>query len=184
MNRPRLVQVFVLAWLTVVWVWLWGDISAANIISGATVGFFIMLLLPLPRVPVEGRAHPLSILMLFLTVCYYALESSAQVAWLAVRPGPLPVTGVLRVRLKIRSDLILVLCCDVLNLIPGTMVLEIDQERRLVYVHVLDVGSDAAVTKFYRSTHRLERLFISSFEREADWRPSPWNVDRRKGEAR
>ncbi len=168
MSRSRAVQLFVLLWLATVYVWLWGDISAANIVAGLAIGLLIMLLLPLPRVHVEGKAHPFSILTLMGLTAYYALESSAQVAWLAVRPGPPPVTGVLRIRLAIRSDLVLVLCCDVLNLIPGTMVLEIDKERRVVYVHVLDVGSDKAVNKFYRSTRRLERLFIAAFERESD----------------
>lgn len=172
MSRSRVVQLFVLIWLATVYVWLWGDVSAANIVAGLAIGLLIMLALPLPRVHVHGRAHPISILALIVLIAYYALESSVQVAWLAVRPGSPPATGVLRVRLTIQSDLVLVLCCDVLNLIPGTMVLEIDKETRVVYVHVLDVGSDEAVNNFYRSTRRLERLFIASFEREADWQRS------------
>jgi multicomponent Na+:H+ antiporter subunit E len=169
-NRSRVVSLFVLIWLTIVYVWLWGDISVANVAGGLVVGGVIMVALPLPRVQVEGRLHPLSFAVLVALTAYYALESSAQVAWLAVRPGAPPVTGVLRVQLSIKSDLVLVLCCDVLNLIPGTMVLEIDKVRRVVYVHVLDVSSDAAVDKFYRTTRRLEQLFISAFERPAEWK--------------
>ncbi|MDP0977740.1 Na+/H+ antiporter subunit E, partial [Klebsiella pneumoniae] len=82
------------------------------------------VLLPLPRVPVEGRVHLLSILRLLWMIVYYAIVSSIQVAWLAIRPSPPPVTGVLRYQLGIKSDLVLTLCIDVLNLIPGTMVLE------------------------------------------------------------
>ncbi|KAA0022160.1 Na+/H+ antiporter subunit E [Antrihabitans cavernicola] len=166
MSRTATVRLFVLAWLAAVWVLLWGDISIANVLAGLAVGLLIMTLLPLPRVPVDGRAHLWSIIQLIWLTAYYALESSAQVAWLAVRPGPPPVTGVLRVRLSIESDLVMVLCCDVLNLIPGTMVIELDKERRLAYVHVLDVGSERSVERFYSTTRRLEQLFIDSFERE------------------
>ena len=172
MNRSRLVQLSVLVWLAVVWVLLWGDISIANIAGGFAVGFLVMVLMPLPRVPVEGRVHPVSTLVLLASIVYFALESSAQVAWLAIRPRPLPSTGVLRVQLQIRSDLVLVLCCDVINMIPGTMALEIDKARRQAYIHVLDAGSEAAVAKFYRSTHQLERLFINAFERDTDWQES------------
>jgi len=59
---------------------------------------------------------------------------------LALRPGRPPLSAVLRTRLALKSDLVLALGVNIMNLTPGTIVLEIDQARRLVYVHVLDVG--------------------------------------------
>lgn len=176
MTRGLAVRAGILVWLTLVWILLWGNMSIANVVGGLIVAIAITVLLPLPRVPVEGRIHPWSILTLLVLSLGYAAQSSVQVAWLAVRPGPPPVTGVLRVRSLIKSDLVLTLCVDVLNLIPGTMVLEVDQVKRTVYVHVLDVGTDKAVQHFYRTVRRLEALFIASFERESEWRPSPWHV--------
>jgi multicomponent Na+:H+ antiporter subunit E len=52
-------------------------------------------------------------------------------------------------------------------------VLEIDQTRRLIYVHVLDVGTDRGVNRFYHQVAEVERLLIATFEREAHWRPAP-----------
>jgi multicomponent Na+:H+ antiporter subunit E len=89
----------------------------------------------------------------------------------AIRPGPPPLTAVLRARLSIKSDLVLALAVNIFNLIPGSMVLEIDQERRLIYVHVIDVGNEKAVDRFYRQIAQMERLLVSTFERDADWRP-------------
>ncbi len=66
----------------------------------------------------------------------------------------------------------LALSVNIFNLIPGSIVLEIDQTRRMLYMHVLDVGSDRAVNRFYRQVAVVERLLVSAFEREADWRPS------------
>ncbi|MGO4613714.1 Na+/H+ antiporter subunit E [Nocardia sp. 2YAB30] len=164
-RRETIVRIGILAWLTVVYVTLWGDLSVANLLAGVVVGALIMVALPLPRVPVSGRLNPLPLVEVVVISAYYALESSLQVAWFAIRPAPPPVSGVLRVYLSTRSDLVLVLCTDVLNLIPGTMVLEIDRRRCVVYVHVLDVGSDVAVDKFYRTTRRLERLLVNALER-------------------
>ena len=177
MTRAVALRAGSLLWLTLVWVLLWGTFSVANFVGGLVVATLITVLLPLPRVPVEGRIHLWSLLKLTVLSLGYAAQSSVQVAWLAIRPGPPPVTGVLRVRLAIKSDLVLTLCIDVLNLIPGTMVLEVDQVKRTVYVHVLDVGTDHAVRQFYRTVRRLEALFISSFEREAEWHPAAWHVD-------
>ena len=153
--RSRLLRVWVLCWLMLVWVLLWGKVSPANIIGGLAVALVITLLLPLPAVPVEGRVHPLSLVRLIVVVAYQLVLSSLQVAWLAIRPGPPPLTAVLRARLSIKSDLVLALAVNIFNLIPGSMVLEIDQERRLIYVHVIDVGNEKAVDRFYRQIAQI-----------------------------
>jgi multicomponent Na+:H+ antiporter subunit E len=173
MNRSVLLRLWTLAWLTAIWVLLWGNVSAANVLGGIAVGLLIMVLLPLPRVPVEGRIHGFSLVKLAVVFLYYAGESSVSVAWLAIRPKAPPVTGVLRCRIAIKSDLVLTLFVDAMNLVPGTMVLEIDRTRRLLYVHVLDMGTQKAVDGFYAYVRNLEKLFIAAFERDSDWKPSP-----------
>ena len=95
-----------------------------------------------------------------VTVAWYLVESSIQVAWLAIKPGPPPMTAVLRARLAVKSDLVLALAVHALNLIPGTIVLEIDRERRMLYVHVLDVGSTSPS--------------IGSIARSPKWRDFWW----------
>ncbi len=173
MTRKVLLRAWVLCWLTLVWMLLWGSVSAANVLSGLAVALVITVLLPLPAVPVEGRLHPLSLLRLIVLVAYYLVLSSAQVAWLAIKPGPPPHSAVLRAHLAIRSDLVLALTVNALNLIPGGIVLEIDQARRMIYVHVIDTGSEKSVQRFYRQVADIERLMIATFDRTADWRPAP-----------
>jgi multicomponent Na+:H+ antiporter subunit E len=163
MRRIAL-RALVLCWLTLVWVLLWGHITVANVVAGLAVAVGITVLLPLPKVPVQGRLYPLSLLRLVVQVAYYLVQSSIQMAWLAVRPGPPPLTAVLRARLNLQSELILALAVNVINLIPGSIVLEIDPDRRMIYVHVLDVGSDRSVARFYRQIAEVERLMIASFE--------------------
>ena len=170
--RSHLLRVWVLCWLMLVWILLWGKASPANIIGGLVVGLVITVMLPLPVVPVEGRLHPISLVRLAVIVAYQLVLSSLQVAWLAIRPGPPPRSAVLRARLAIKSDLVLALAVNIFTLIPGSMVLEIDQERRLIYVHVIDVGNERAVARFYRQIEQIERLLIATFERDADWQPS------------
>ncbi len=170
--RRIVLRVAVICWLALVWVLLWGSFSAANILSGLAIALLITWLLPLPAVPVEGRVHPLSLLRLLLTVMYFLVLSSVQVAVLAVRPGPPPLSAVLRAHLSVKSDLVLALAVNIFNLIPGSIVLEIDQTRRMLYMHVLDIGSDRAVDQFNRQVAVVERLLVSSFERDEDWRPT------------
>jgi len=172
MIRSVALRIWVLCWLVLVWILLWGTFSAANIISGLAVALLITLLLPLPPVPVEGRLHPLSLIRLILMVIYYLFKSSWQVALLAVRPGPPPLSAVLRAHLPVKSDLVLALAVNIFNLIPGSIVLEIDQARRMLYMHVLDVGSDRGVERFYSQVATVQRLLVATFERDVDWRPA------------
>ena len=171
MRRVAL-RAWVLVWLMLVWILLWGTVSAANVLSGLAIALIITLLLPLPPVPIEGRLHPISLLGLIGLVGWYLLQSSWQLAVLAVKPGPPPLSAVLRAHMAIKSDLVLALAANIINLTPGTIVLEIDQVRRMLYVHVIDVGSERAVNRFYRQISQIERLLVASFEREKHWRPS------------
>ena len=170
--RRVVLRAWVLCWLILVWMLLWGTVSAANILSGLVIALVITLLLPLPPVPIEGRLHPVSLIRLIGQVGYYLVLSSVQVAWLAVKPGPPPRTAVLRAHLALKSDLVLALAVNVINLIPGSIVLEIDQTRRMIYVHVIDAGSDRSVSRFYHQVAEVERLMIASFERPVDWQPA------------
>ena len=130
-TRQQLARAATVAWLVVVWLLLWGTLSAANVISGLAVALFITLLLPLPTVPVQGRPRPLAVLRLVLSVNWWLVRSSVQVAWLTLRPRP-PLAAVLRAHLNLKSDLLLALAVNILNLTPGTLVLEIDQANRLI----------------------------------------------------
>jgi multicomponent Na+:H+ antiporter subunit E len=170
--RAAALRVWVLCWLVLVWMLLWGTASVANVVSGLAIALMITVLLPLPAVPVEGRVHPLSLMLLIVVVAYELVKSSLHVVWLAVRPGPPPRSAVLRAHLEIESDLVLALGVNILTLTPGSIVLEIDQVRRMIYVHVIDVGSQKAVDRFYRQVSRIERLLVTTFERPGEWRPS------------
>lgn len=169
-TRQQLARATMVAWLVVVWLLLWGTLSAANVISGLAVALFITLLLPLPMVPVQGRPRPLAVLRLILSANWWLVRSSVQVAWLTMRPSP-PQAAVLHARLNLKSDLVLALAVNILNLTPGTLVLEIDQTRRVIYVHVLGMDSAESVDRFYQQVALIERLLVAAFERDTDWRP-------------
>ena len=169
--RRLTLRAWTLTWLVLVWLLLWGDVSAANVISGLAVALGVTYLLPLPTVPIEGRVHLLALARLLRFVVWYLVLSSFQVAWLAIRPATPPPAAVLRVQLDLKSDLVLALAVNIINLIPGSIVLEIDQVRRLIYVHVID-ATDRSVRLFYRQADLVQRLLVNTFERDSEWRPA------------
>ena len=160
--RAVVLRLSVLLGLILVWMLLWGSISVANFVGGLVVALVITLLLPLPVVPVEGKVHPLSLLRLLIQM----------VSWLAVRPGAPPVSAVLRAHFALKSDLVLAMAVNLINLTPGTIALEVDQARRIVYVHVLNANTDRAIQEFHAQMATLERLLKTALERDEDWRPA------------
>ncbi len=173
--REFAMRLWSLFWLAFVWVLLWGDITWGNIIVGLVFGLIVMTVLPLPRVPVEGRLHPLAAIRLLLSLMVNFVQSSAQVAWAAVKPGPPPLGAVVRVHVAIKSDLVLTLAVNYINLVPGTMVVEIDHLRRMLYVHIFDVSKQKYIDAFFKQTAYVERQFIKAFERDSEWHPSPFH---------
>lgn len=167
--RTIVLRIFAVSALATVWTLLWGRFTIPNILVGMAVAVILMVLLPLPPVPVQGRLHPVSLLQLGGLFGWYLVASSVQLMWLAIKPGPPPLTGVLRVQLTVKSDLVLVLASSITTLIPGSIVLEIDQVRRILYCHVIDVGSARSVERFYQQVAQVERLLLAAFERESEW---------------
>jgi multicomponent Na+:H+ antiporter subunit E len=171
MRRDLQLKLAGLAWLTFVWVMLWGTLSVANVLGGILVALAVVYILPLPAIPVTGKLHLLAFLKLHVVVAYQLIKSSWQLMWFSVRPGPPPRSAILKRQLTTQSDLVLTLISDALNLIPGSIVLEIDKAARVVFVHVFGIEDAEAIARFHRDTDTLERVFAAAFERDREYRP-------------
>ena len=127
-------------WLTAVWVGLWGSVSVANVLGGLALSAVLLRLLPMDPLPSTTRAAPLGVLR-FLGVFLVALvQSSLQVVVLVVRPRLRLRQAVLEVPVRGGGDRLLTLVANAVSLTPGTLTLEVDREREVLHVHVLDVG--------------------------------------------
>ena len=151
-------QLPVIAWLTLVWVLLWGTWSWANLISGILVSLIVLAVLPLPAVT-EGRGvRPLALARLVAYIARDLVVSSVEVSKLALTPGPRVTSAVLAVHLETRSDLIITVVAEALSLVPGSVIVEIDSPNGTLYVHVLGVRDAAGAERFRRQALHLEEL--------------------------
>ncbi len=69
--------------------------------------------------------------------------SGAQVAWRALGPGGQRQSAIVRVQLRADSDLLLTIIAETVSLVPGSLVLDLDREERLIAVHLLHVRDRA-----------------------------------------
>ncbi len=130
-----------LVWLTVVWVGLWGSVTPANVLGGLVVSAVLLRVLPMEPLDAPGRVSPVGAVR-FLGVFGVALvRSSLQVVVLVLRRRTTLHPAVIAVPVHGPGDRLLTLVGNSISLTPGTLTLEVDRARRLLYVHVIDVGA-------------------------------------------
>lgn len=148
--------------LVTVWVLLWGTLSWANVLGGLVVGLVVLTVFPLPPVTFTGRVHPVPLLRFALRFLRDLVVASVQIAALALRFGHPPLGAIIAVRLRVRSDLNLTLTAEALSLVPGSLIVEVDRDAGILYVHVLGVRDRAEVERFRTGVLELEARLIAA----------------------
>jgi multicomponent Na+:H+ antiporter subunit E len=159
------VQLPVLAWLTAVWVALWGDLSAANVLGGLAVALVVCLVFPLP--PLQMGLHVRAGWLGWLVVKFLGdvVAASAQVAWVTLRLRP-PRNAVIEVDLRTHSDFVLTVVAEMVSLVPGSLVVEARRSTHTLFLHVLDAGDMAGVETMRAQVLALERRVVLAFGAE------------------
>ncbi len=161
-------QVPLLVWLVVVWMLLWGTWSWANLLSGLLVSLTVLTLLPLPHVAGGARVRPVPLLVFLGHFVVDLVLSAAEVAWQALRPGGAGRTAIVRVQLRADSDLLLTMVAEAISLVPGSLVLDLDREHRVITLHVLPARDLDDVERKRAHVLVVERRLVRAFGSAAD----------------
>lgn len=146
--RYHAVQPLVVAWLTLVWVLLWGEPSPLVVVGGVLLAILISVVLPLPPMRLQMRVHPLGLLRLVVRFLCDVVVASLQVVRAALRrdAGSLR-SAVIEVPLRTPSDFVLTIVAELVSLIPGSVVVEARRSSHTLFLHVLDVPDAAAANR-------------------------------------
>jgi multicomponent Na+:H+ antiporter subunit E len=175
--RDRMVAAAV---LVTVWMLLWGVFSWANLISGLVVAAVVLAVFPLPVIDIAGRPRPLGLLRFAARFVTDLVTASAQLAVLAFRFGHQPRSAIIRVPLRVPSDLVLTLTGEAVSLVPGSLVVDTDQASTTLYIHVIAVPDRDAVERFRREVYETEARIVRAIGSDTDIsmlgrRPPPTN---------
>ncbi|MCW2742664.1 MAG: multisubunit Na+/H+ antiporter MnhE subunit-like protein [Blastococcus sp.] len=156
-------QLPLLGWLVLVWVLLWGTWSWANLLSGLAVGLAVMLLLPLPPVVGSTRVRPVPLVLFVGHFLVDLVVSGAEVAWRALGPDGVRQGAIVRVQLRADSDLLLTIVAETISLVPGSLVLDLDREARLISVHLLHADDLDDVARQKADVLTVEERIVRAF---------------------
>lgn len=166
--RHRALQLPVLAWLTIVWVALWGDLSVMTVLGGLVVAIISCLVFPLPPLRLDMRIRPLPLLVLIVRFAADIVVSSVHVAWVVLRPDRQLRNAVIEVNLRTPSDFVLTVVAEMTCLIPGSLVVEARRSTHTLFLHVLDVGDHAGVERFRQGVLDQEARLVRALGKHVD----------------
>ncbi|GAB7050941.1 Na+/H+ antiporter subunit E [Catenuloplanes indicus] len=161
MRRATLLERAVaVAGMVAVWLLLWGNAGPFTILGGVVVAILALTMFPLPSVPFGGRISVAGIVLFAACFLRDLLLASVQVAWLAIRPGRVPASAIIAVPLRAGTDLHITLTAAALSLIPGSLIVEADRARAILYVHVIGVSTAEDVERARAAVIRLETRIL------------------------
>ena len=129
------------------WAALTASFSFLNLVLGALLGTLAMFLFTRTRPVLLRRFRRiLSLTGLFLVELWV---SAVRVAVLVLRPDMRAriAPAVIAFPLSVKSDAEITLLANMITLTPGTLSIDVSEDRKFLYVHVLDVHDREALVR-------------------------------------
>lgn len=151
-----------ITWLVIVWGALWSDFSPGNLLFGALIAVAITQLLYLPPVELGGRFNIFHGAGLALNFLYQLVRASIEVSYLALVKGPKLQNSVVAVQLRSASDLLVTATGHIVSLIPGSLVVEVDRSTSTLYLHCIDIVTEAGADQMRVKVRNIEGRLIKT----------------------
>ncbi len=123
--------------LAIVWAAASAGAGAPDLVVGFAVGYVVLWWLqPLPTEGAYFRKLPLAIRFAGFFLGELVL-ANLRVAWDVVTPRVYRRPGIIAIPLDARSDLEIAMLSSLVTLTPGTVSLDVSNDRRVLYVHAM-----------------------------------------------
>jgi len=127
--------------LTFVWVALTGTFTFLNFAFGFVLSFVALWLINRNNGEEEKyfKLVPRTISFVFFFL-YELIKANVQVAYDVITPKFYMTPGIVRVPLDAKSDLEITLLANLISLTPGTLSLDVSEDRKVLYVHSMYIA--------------------------------------------
>lgn len=125
--------------LALLWAAVTGTVTLANLSLGFVVGLGVIAVVGRALGDVRYLAKLFRGLGLALFFLWELLVSSLRVAWDIVTPRHNMRPAIVAVPLDISSDAGITLLANLISLTPGTLSLDVSEDRKVLYVHAMYV---------------------------------------------
>ncbi len=147
--------------LALAWALVTGSFTLLNLVFGFLVGLLALVLIGDLVGPVTWVRRVRLGLCLALLFLRELVKSAWRVAVLVLTPKLDLKPGIIAVPLTVTSDFEITLLANLVTLTPGTLSVDVSEDRRTLYVHCLDVPDTAAAIADIRDG--FERTIMETF---------------------
>ena len=128
--------------LTFLWIAVTGNFAPANVLFGFFLSFFLLWLISRRgRRSTYFRLVP-KVISFFFFFLYELTKANLQVAWEIITPNFNMTPGIVALPLDVQSDFEITLLANLITLTPGTLSLDVSEDRKILYVHSMYIGND------------------------------------------
>lgn len=167
-RRRLLQQLPLLVGLVLLWMVLWNQFTVLSLVTGVAVAVIVTRFFYLPPVELPGRINPWYTLVFLAHFFLDVALASFQVAFQALNPRPIPRSSVIGIQLRTRSDLIMTLDAIAMSLVPGSLVVEADRERGILYLHTFATRTKDDVEAMRRKVLVVEARIVRAIGSRED----------------
>ncbi len=139
--------------LTVVYVMLTANTSTPNVIIGFAIGFFVISLYGLTK---KGPTYPGKVWRLMRFSVYFIkilTQANIKIAWECITPGLTQTPRILRHDVSDLNDTQLTVLANSITLTPGTLVVDVSDDHKWLYVHCMYAQDRSSAIAELRDLH-------------------------------
>jgi multicomponent Na+:H+ antiporter subunit E len=125
--------------LALAWVALTGQFTPTNYLAGFALSYLMLWLAQRTVGPSTYFGRVRRVVGFFLFFLWLVTEANLRVAGQILAPRPNLRPAVIAVPLEAQSDLEVVFLANLLTLTPGSLSLDVSDDRRVLYVHLMQV---------------------------------------------
>lgn len=135
--------------LALIWAAITNSFNFLNILLGAAIASIALWVV---RNRVEGATllvRVRRVLGLFFLFFYELLLSALRVAWLVIQPNLKSQLqpGFIAYPLNVKTDREITLLANLITLTPGTLSVDVSEDRKFIYVHAISVPDKEELIK-------------------------------------
>ncbi|QQS94136.1 Na+/H+ antiporter subunit E [Sphingobacterium spiritivorum] len=123
--------------LCFIWIALTGSMYYSNFLFGFLLGFFILWIMNLNETDQRYFYRVPKTAGFVLYFLYEMIVANIQVAYDVITPKYFFKPGIIRYPLNARTDFEINLLATIISLTPGTLILDISNDKSALYIHVM-----------------------------------------------
>ncbi|HRO41858.1 MAG TPA: Na+/H+ antiporter subunit E [Flavipsychrobacter sp.] len=121
--------------LTLIWVALTGVFNYINLIIGFVISYFILWIISRNSEDRRYFTIAIKIVGFFFFFLWEMLRANWQVAYEVVTSNLHMKPGIVKIYLEAKTDLEITLLSNLISLTPGTLVIDVSDDKKVMYVH-------------------------------------------------